>query len=269
MVEKVDGRNGKESSVPAADIVTTYRLHKGKITQLLADWDANTRRHAPHEQAKMASDAVTGAVAMAMFIKSQEHADAVGGLEMLQNPTSVRTTKDYAKGKLRLVGASPRVDRVTPDKAMPDKAIPLGVYTIGKHSLAMYTTPHFMPPKNPQGVANKMPWVAPFWVIPENEDDEEASVQLLFEVVDFGHMKVNVPVFVNPKALAKGVALTWSRAAAGKPAAQALGTSASASQAKAAMPASAVAPASGSQPKAATPTAKTVAAAAKRRKTGA
>ena len=110
-----------------------------------------------------------------------------------------------AKGSLRLVAASQRIERC---KTLVEQGagVGVGIFTSPGGDLNMFqVTNQYLPPIAISGVANKFPWVAPFWLVADADDD--ANMHLVHEIVKVCDFSVTVPVLTNMVQVKAGTEL--------------------------------------------------------------
>ena len=125
--------------------------------------------------------------------------------------------------ELTLVGVSRHVETKKPNNGVFFKVGDFELELQKKSPLYMWN--HFTPPTTTKGVANKLPWVAPFWaVVASSADKERATEQLggkapkvvvnmVLKYVDAKvceDLIVRVPVLVNNIAMKSGDKLYWN-----------------------------------------------------------
>lgn len=188
-----EGEDGHRKEVPFDTLLTDWRAHKGKVTELLPGWDFATNCCSPLDSKAWELEAAKGAVALAMRAEYQKHAGLLEHVRILMNPTIVKVTKNFKVGKLSLVCASTRIDRKTSNGSFS-----LG--TVGSHEL--HAASHFSAPLSSTGEPNQHAWVAPFWLVPSVEGD--ANMALKTVSMQVHGFTVGIPILVNSKELHAG-----------------------------------------------------------------
>ena len=196
LVQCVDGHDGAENELDLKDLTSTYKIYKGKITELLQGWDI--AKHNPLSSTTWSCEASKSAVVLAMQITYRKYKDHAAVLELLQHPTTVKVTKAFKSHELHLPAASMKVERKDGK----------GFLQVG---LDLRVAPQFSPPLDPNGGENKAPWIVPFWLVGASSDDEPANMQLRHQNVDVMGWKVHIPVLENKVALKVGDVLRWDK----------------------------------------------------------
>lgn len=213
----VDGHKTESQSVGLDNFVQDWRLHKGKVSCLLPQWDATANPCCPLASSTWATDAIKGAIAIGLRLQFETHKECIKSLELLQNPAGVKVLHPIPKGSLVLVAASQRIDKAKSTTSVPANAFVVGSFAMPEGSAVFTVSPHFVPPVSGTGEANKGGWVAPFWLVESAGASATANMELRFEAVEVGPFRVNVPVLVNTNALAKGARLVWKKALKDQP----------------------------------------------------
>jgi hypothetical protein len=209
---QVDGHDGREQDVSVEALVAEWRLYKGQVTSLIPEWHSDTNPCSPLSSEAWWLEGVKGAVAVALQTKYKEHASAIDDLELLCKPSSVKVLTTMAKGTLRLVAASQRIERC---KALVEQGAGIGVGTFtspGGDVNLFQVTVHYLPPLANTGIANKFPWVAPFWLVADADGD--ANMHLVHEIVQVCDFSVRVPILTNMVKVQAGTELKWNKKAA-------------------------------------------------------
>jgi hypothetical protein len=176
-------------------LITEYRAHKGKVTEVLKGW----RDTLPLQSDTWALEATKGIIAEALQTKFSEHIHELDSIEINQNPTAVRMVADVKANHLHLVAASQRVDTKA---AM---GIWVGDFKVpSKGDVGFYVHPHFVAPFGKNGEPNSSPFVSPFWSVKVVQDEEDANVVLKWMAVKLGSGTVEVPFITNTKKLKVG-----------------------------------------------------------------
>eukprot|EP00971_Amphidinium_carterae_P131543 2604923-Amphidinium_carterae.1 len=131
-----------------------------------------------------------------------KHSQKTALVQVYVKPTLVRVTKPCPIKSLKLVGMGMRLD-----KKGNASAVGVGSYHIGSQQVAMYVAAQFTPPTNGEGVANAIPWVAPFWAVQsvkQSDDATQVNMELAWEKVIVEGVDVQVPVLFNTVALKEG-----------------------------------------------------------------
>ena len=205
LVLQQDGKDAEAKTVGINDILTNWRVHRGKVTGMLEGWDCNTNLCSPTSSSQWRLDAVKGAVAMAAQKVSKKSSNMLQHIELLVKPTLVKVLQRFEVGELVFVGASARLEQ----KASKTNIL-VGEFTVGGALQRMHLGAHFVPPLNAHGEANEKPWVAPFWVVAKAEKPDDINMALKFiEEKVSSDITVWVPILVNNKPLSAGDALSW------------------------------------------------------------
>ena len=179
-------------------LLKQYRVHKGKITELLPGWDT-TNPWTPMSSSVWRFELAKSAVVIAMQTVYGKHQQHLQHLELLQSPTNVKVTAAFKVGQLILPAATMRLE---------SKA--------GKNTLSVgldvHMAPHFGKFMDAEGVINKNCWVVPFWLVDDKSDTP--NMQLRHEHCDIHGKKVHVPMLVNNKALKAGDSVGWMKKSA-------------------------------------------------------
>ncbi len=180
--------------------MSKWRLHKGKVTQPLPGWyPAN----GPHQSEAWTAEAVRGAICIAVRSQSMKHQDTAKHLKIFINPSMVILTKGFKAGSLHIVASSSRVD-----KTKAGGSIGLGQFDIGGEAKHYYLLKHFVQPIDSKGELNKGAWVAPFWLVKQVEDPDDANMKVVFTQTQVSNITVPVPSLVNKKDMQVGDELT-------------------------------------------------------------
>ena len=193
LVQMADGEEGCQKDVPFETLLHNWRVHKGKVTESLPGWNFDTKPCSPLDSKSWEMDAAKGAVALVMRDAYQKHAGLIQHLQILVNPTTLKTTKAFKVGELKLVGVSSRIDR----KAST------GSVNLGKvGDSELHAAPHFVAPLDNKGEANKNAWVAPFWLVPAADRDANMVKKSFVGCVN--GFSVRVPILQNSVPLKPG-----------------------------------------------------------------
>ncbi len=171
------------------DLMSKWRPHKGKITQPLPGWSPAV---APHHSDAWTAEAVKGAISIAVRSQSIKYQDTAKHLKIFINPFMVMLAKGFKAGSLHIVAASPRVDKIA-----ASDSIGLGNFDIGGEQKHYYLLKHFVPPIDSKGQLNKLPWVAPFWLVKQVDAQSDANMEIVFTKVQIHNITVQVPSMAN------------------------------------------------------------------------
>ena len=195
----IDGDEDQERTITMNDLLHKWRVHKGKVTEKLEDWGNGTKA-SPCESFAWCYDGVKGAVFMACRKLFIDHESANDHLVVLQHPTKVKATKTFRVGALKLVAASTRLDRKD-----SKGAIPVCDFDFPEHGqLTLFMAPMFVGLRTSSGEASKTPWVAPFWLVRECDEEDDANMKLICMEEKVGNVHVKVPVLTNSKEIKAG-----------------------------------------------------------------
>jgi hypothetical protein len=172
-----------------SEFMSTWRLYKGKVAQPLPGWYPAA---GPHQSDAWSAEAVKGAICIAVRSQSMKHQDTAKHLKIFINPFMVMVTKNFKAGSLHIVASSSRVD-----KTKAGGSIGLGKFDVGGEAKHHYLLKHFVPPIDSKGDLNKSAWVAPFWLVKQVEDPDDANMNVVFTQVQIGNITVQVPSLVN------------------------------------------------------------------------
>lgn len=210
LLKQEEGRDTDRQEVDIEDLLSTWRLHKGKVTTVLKGWSFDGNPCSPMASLSWHSEMAKGAIAIAMHEVFGKYQEMGKKIELLQNPSQVRVKEAVAKGDLILVAASQRVER---QKAGGGSALPVLRFALPGGEVATFAaSPHYVPPFSPVGEPNKAAWVAPFWAVAGADSAKAANMQLSYAQVAVGNFQVGVPLLTNCKALAAGSMLSWHKA---------------------------------------------------------
>ena len=187
------------------ELMSKWRLHKGKITQPLPGWSPAV---APHHSDAWTAEAVKGAISIAVRSQSIKYQDTAKHLKIFINPFMVILAKGFKAGSLHIVAASSRVD-----KTAASGSIGLGKFDIGGEQKHYYLLKHFVPPIDSKGELNKLAWVAPFWLVKQVDAQSDANMEIVFTQVQINGITVQLPSLVNKhdmKADTELSALKWT-----------------------------------------------------------
>ena len=158
MVLQEGGHGSTHEFVGVDVLLKNWRMHKGVVNTLLANWDCNINPCSPLSTKTMLYEVAKGRImiAMADFYRKCEPYHA--HIELLTKPNSVRVTADFEPGKFAFTPCPTRLDR---KKA--DNTFHVGVFDLGgtEHT-PLYIASMFTAPMTPQGTPHKLPWVCPF-----------------------------------------------------------------------------------------------------------
>ena len=201
VVSVVQVRDGHELVAPdikLSELISKYRIHKGKITELIPGWDATANPCSPLNSNTWKNELATARVHLAMAMVYEQHEEHVEHLELLQQPFGVKVTCDFAKGHLHIPAASMRID---------NKA--------SKHSIAvglgLHISMQYKAPLDQDGKANKAPWVSAFWLVAKSDEELPSNMSVRYEDVDIQGERVHIPILINTCALKRGDSLRWNR----------------------------------------------------------
>lgn len=138
-----EGTEPEIRKVELDELMSKWRLHKGKITQPLPGWSP---ADGPHQSDAWAAEAVKGAISVAVRAQAMKYQDTAKHLKVFISPFMVMLTKGFKAGSLRIVAASSRVD-----KTAAGGSIGLGTFDIGGEERHYYLLKHFVPPHRLQG----------------------------------------------------------------------------------------------------------------------
>lgn len=176
----VDGDGTTEQTLPTAELLEQWRVHKGKITSPLYLWNAADLTGSPAQSPAWAADGVKGAVALALRAAYVDHESVVQGLQVLQHPNGVKATTKFPKGKLILVAASQRVERCKSTTTVGSNAFSVGVFDVAGTHAMFQVCHHFVPPVVGRDSKQQAAWVAPFWLV-ESGEDSAVNMEVVYE----------------------------------------------------------------------------------------
>ena len=200
LVERVGGHDGGEIKVELPELMKKYRVHKGKVTELLEGWSFTTNLCSPLSSAAWKYDIVKSSIHIAIYEQYKLHEHHVEHLEVLQHPLTVKVKAAFKAKTLRLVAASCRLDR----KSTKD-SICVGNFDLIESEVHMNS--HFVSPMVKDGEAAKSPWVCPFWAVTTCKDN--GNMDLINEKVNVHGIDVLVPILINTSDLKPNTELTW------------------------------------------------------------
>lgn len=201
--EEVDGHCGQHVKVHIERLLDDYRIHKGKITAVVNQWCSPL-------DATWQADAAKAAITLALQAKWREHAECSSpdSIELMTNPIALKAKLRYAKGTLRLVAASQKIEREKPDSS----AIPVGKFDIDGKETSFAISSHFVLRASSQ--SSKSDWVVPFWAVGKCDDEEQPNMECMYEPVEIEVGSINfnvmVPVMSNTGMVKQGELLRWS-----------------------------------------------------------
>ena len=194
LVLKIDGEESEEKKLLLTDLLSGWRVHKGKTTEKLQGWSFETYEGNPLKSAAFNLKAAEGAVALALRKSFADQLSLLEHVALFTQPTMVKVTKAFKRGGLKLVAASGRIER---------KQSQTNINVGNVCGFDLYVAPHFSSPQSGAGEVNKTPFVAPFWMV-SSRDDVQANMQIVVAKVDVGGFVVNVPIMQNIVALELG-----------------------------------------------------------------
>ena len=199
LVLQTGGHGGAHEFVDVDVVLKNWRVHKGTVTALLANWDYTFHPCNPLATKAMLYEIAKSRITIAM-------ADIYGKcemyhahIEMLTKPNSVRVTSDFEPGKFALAPCTTKFER-----RKTDSTFHVGVFDLGDGAATpLYIGSMFTAPMTPQGTPNKTPWVCPFCQVQFHKD---GPFNMELKVYDGGN-GVRIPVLVNSKTLVPGIDL--------------------------------------------------------------
>ncbi len=153
------------------ELMSKWRLHKGKITQPLPGWSPAV---APHHSDAWTAEAVKGAISIAVRSQSIKYQDTAKHLKIFINPFMVMLTKGF-------MAVSPHRRRFVASRK-----------TAAGEEKHYYLLKHFVLPIDSKGELNKLAWVAHFWLVKHVEAPGDANME-----VQINGITVQVPSLVN------------------------------------------------------------------------
>ena len=207
MAKQENGHSSTESQVDANTVLSSWRVHKGTVTELLPGY-TESNRCSPLDTKSLKWDIAKAKIVLAVSdaYSSYEKAKTADSLELLIKPTKVKTTAHIAIGELQLFPISVRFETKRADSAWF-----VGQFDLGEKELtSVYMSSMNVPPLNAQGQPNKSPWVCPFWLV-QSKDKGPWNM----EVRCSWHGDVKVPALVNRRKLHPGEDLVYNSAAVG------------------------------------------------------
>ena len=195
MVERIEGDDGATQSVPIDELLSDWRVHKGKVTQRIEGWLAGSPH--PLECEAWAFERSKSIVTLAMHSVYEKYQGNIHFLELLTNPAIVRVTKTFKAGALKIAIASMKIE-----KKSSSGSIAIGTVL----NCSLWISPQFTPPFNHAGDKNKMPWVVPFWYVPIVTKD--GNMEIYYESVTVTDITVKMPVMRNTVELKAGDKVT-------------------------------------------------------------
>ena len=202
LAEMKSGHIGQTKEVEMSALQNAWRLHKGKVTQLLEGWSFESNICSPLLNESWQIEVWKGYVNIAMWQVYKKHEGGVKHLELLQHPTSVKTTVAVVAHQLRLPAASNRIVR----QSTKDSVL-VSTFDIGE----LYILPTLGKPLDKDGKDNNNAWVCPFWMVGLVKEEAAANMDLVYEKVVVHKVDVRIPILTNTKPLAAGEELTWVR----------------------------------------------------------
>lgn len=193
-----EGHDVETQEIGLDTLVAKYRLHKGRITEMLPGWSAEDNACSPMASTLWTFEAAKSAITIAMRSTYAKHECHVKDLELLQHPNTVKVTRAFSKHELHLPAASMKIER----KAGK------GTFDVG---LGLHIASHFSPPIEKSGERNKSAWVVPFWMVGASSEDEPPNMVLRHERIDVLGSIAEVPVLVNSVPLKIGAVLRWDK----------------------------------------------------------
>jgi hypothetical protein len=183
-------------------LLEEYKVNKGKLCAEAPGCSVDSA--SPMVSMDWAIAAVKGAVALAMQTKLvQDEKSAFELTTPYENPICLKAAADIAKGELRLVCASQRVDRKE-----SSGCIKVGTFTVGDMTTPMYVSQQLVLPLNKNGEEVENPWLSHFWCVEKSPKASECNVALIWEEVAVLQHIVLVPILTNKRKINKGETLT-------------------------------------------------------------
>ena len=201
------GRHTGDRSVEVAELLESWRLHKGNVTTMLPSYDFANRSFSPLSSVAWKYDVAKAAVSIALRSVFDKFEPMANGLDIFSKPTMVQSNVDIPAGSLMLAPATTRIDRR--DSAT---AIAVGRFDLGGDKVEpLYISPQFTAPLNNTGEPNKQPFVCHFWQLTNAESKQEANLALRCLIQDVNGTEVRVPILVNAKEISAGSELAWDK----------------------------------------------------------
>ena len=200
------------------------KLHEGETTEsveystLLEGWKTYARKISqevscdaascsPTKSMDWAMTAIKGAIAIAVRESLEQHeGPAFAKVSVFENPTQVRARVDIAKGELKLVAASARVDK---KGSILSCCIGQFAMPSGQHDL--YIAPQVALPETRDGDVNAYPWVSHFWMVQQHDTLKDCNMELHWEERSIAKYVVYVPILVNKRGVKAGEVLKRPR----------------------------------------------------------
>ena len=202
---KVKDEGGNEVNIAMGDFLDQYRLHKGKVTDVLPGWSPGDHSFWCHTSEAWGIDVVKGCIGYALRATYAKHLQSLKLIQLLINPTSVKLVAPAKAGKVNLVAVSQRID-----KKQGACSIALGNFEVTPLKSAMfYLQPHFVAPLAKDGTQNKAPFAAAFWCVRKCDEPTDANLILSWVAVAVGSMVINVPMLTNKVDLRADAELQW------------------------------------------------------------
>ena len=193
MVLQEAGHDTDSVTVEVADLLKTWRIHKGGVTSLLPGWSADTDCSPLATKSFKFDLAKSKAMLAIAKVFERYHGQNVGDIELLVKPHSVRAATEIAIGDLTLAPCSTKIDRKCNDGSWF-----LGKFDIGEdEETPLYMGPMMVPPISSNGQPNKAPWVVPFFMVCADPEQGNANCEVRHVTLD----GVKVPVLTNFKKL--------------------------------------------------------------------
>ena len=111
LVETRDVRDGVTKEVRTDSISSQYRLHQGKLTAILLEWNAETNLCSPLSSTVWNQELNKARLNLAMHVVFTNYADNVKHMELLHQPLTVRVTQAFPKGALCIAPATMEIER--------------------------------------------------------------------------------------------------------------------------------------------------------------
>ena len=197
VAQTLDGHELVAPDIKLAMLLSKYRIHRSKVTEVLPGWNPEDDSCSPLKSSVWQTDLARSRVHLAMAVTYAEHEMHGKNLELLMNPKAVKVKSPYNKSELQLPAASPKIDR----KASK---------TTIEVGLGMHIAPHFAAPFDKDGKVNASKWVVPFWLVGAADDENPPNMALRYVKVEVMKEDVFVPVLVNIVALSPGDTLRWN-----------------------------------------------------------
>ena len=210
---KVKDEDGNEVNIAMDDFLDQYRIHKGKVTDVLPGWGPADHSLWCHTAEAWGTDIIKGCIGYALRATYAKNLQSLKVIQLLINPTSVKLVAPVKAGKLNIVAVSQRID-----KKQGAGSVALGHFEVTPlKGASFYVQPHFVAPLAKDGTQNKAPFAAAFWCVRTCEEPKDANLFLASVAVTVGSMVINVPMLTNKVDLRADVELQWCSSADEQP----------------------------------------------------